>query len=123
MITAIDTNLLLDVLIPNERLFASSLGAIETAAAEGSLVICDLVYAELCIHFSTQQECDEFLEANDIRVTVEDHEHGVRVPHPPVLMPGEVQGMDLGHDEVAGPVLAEAEVPDAPVDHHQATML
>lgn len=33
-----------------------------------SLVICGLLYAELCIHFASQRDCDEFLEANDIRV-------------------------------------------------------
>lgn len=31
-------------------------------------MICDLVYAELCIHFSAQRECDAFLESNEIRV-------------------------------------------------------
>ena len=68
MITAIDTNVLLDVLIPNERFFELSLRAIEEAAGEGSLVVCDLVYAELCVHFAAQRECDAFLDANEIRV-------------------------------------------------------
>ena len=31
-------------------------------------MVCDLVYAELCIHFNTQSECDRFLQGNDIRV-------------------------------------------------------
>jgi predicted nucleic acid-binding protein len=31
-------------------------------------VISDIVYAELCIHFGTQHECDTFLESNEIRV-------------------------------------------------------
>jgi predicted nucleic acid-binding protein len=34
----------------------------------GSLVVCDLAYAELCIHFSSQSECDAFLDGNEIRV-------------------------------------------------------
>ena len=68
MITAIDTNVLLDVLIPNEKFFKLSLHAIETAAGEGSLEICDVVYAELCAQFATQRGCDEFLESNEIRV-------------------------------------------------------
>jgi predicted nucleic acid-binding protein len=68
MITAIDTNVLLDVLIPNEKFFELSLRAIEEAAGEGSLVACDVVYAELCVQFTTQRECDEFLESNEIRV-------------------------------------------------------
>ena len=68
MITAIDTNVLLDVLIPNEKFFELSLRAIEEAAGEGSLVVCDVVYAELCVQFTTQRGCDEFLESNEIRV-------------------------------------------------------
>jgi predicted nucleic acid-binding protein len=68
MITAIDTNVLLDVLIPNEKFFELSLQAIEKAAGEGSLVVCDAVYAELGAQFTTQRACDEFLESNEIRV-------------------------------------------------------
>jgi len=68
MITAIDTNVLLDILVPNEKFCDTSIQALEGAAAEGSLVACDLVYAELCVHFSTQGECERFLHANEIRV-------------------------------------------------------
>lgn len=68
MITAIDTNVLLDILIPNDRFVDLSLAEMEKAALEGSLVICDLVYAELCIHFPSQRECDTFLDGNDIRM-------------------------------------------------------
>jgi len=68
MITAIDTNILLDILVPNETFCDASVQAFEGAATSGSLVLCDLVYAELCIHFATQRECDGFLESNDIRV-------------------------------------------------------
>jgi predicted nucleic acid-binding protein len=68
MITAIDTNILLDVLVPNDKFCDASVGALENAAAGGSLVVCDLVYAELCIHFNTQSECDRFLQGNEIRV-------------------------------------------------------
>lgn len=32
------------------------------------MVICDLVYAELCVHFRTQRECDSFLESGEMRV-------------------------------------------------------
>jgi len=67
MITAIDTNVLLDVLLPNPTYVSKSTEALE-AASTGSLVICDLVYAELCVQFDHQAECDEFLEDNQIRV-------------------------------------------------------
>jgi predicted nucleic acid-binding protein len=68
MITAIDTNVLLDVLTANEKFCGMSAGALQSAATAGSLVVSDVVYAELCIHFSSQRECDAFLEENQIRV-------------------------------------------------------
>lgn len=68
MITAIDTNVLLDILLPNEAFCDAAIEAVESSAVAGSLVICDLVYAELCVHFHEQRECDEFLAANEIRV-------------------------------------------------------
>jgi hypothetical protein len=68
MITAIDTNVLLDILVPDPDYFEPSLKALEKAANAGSLVVCDLVYAELCVHFQHQADCDEFLQQNDIRV-------------------------------------------------------
>jgi predicted nucleic acid-binding protein len=68
MITAIDTNVLLDVLLPNVAFVAQSSQALEGCSTSGSLVICDLVYAELCLHFEAREKCDEFLADNDIRV-------------------------------------------------------
>jgi predicted nucleic acid-binding protein len=68
MITAVDTNILLDILVPNEQFYETSADALEEAAGEGSVVISDIVYAELCIHFENQRECDAFLESNEIRV-------------------------------------------------------
>ena len=74
MITALDTNVLLDVLLPDDSFFDLSLRAIERAATEGSLVICDLVYAELCVHFESRRECDAFLSENDIAVEPLNHD-------------------------------------------------
>jgi predicted nucleic acid-binding protein len=68
MITAIDTNILLDILIPNESFYESSAEALEQSSTAGSLVICDLVYAELCVHFPLQKESDAFLAENEVRV-------------------------------------------------------
>ena len=68
MITAVDTNILLDILVPNEQFYAASGDALEEAAGEGSIVISDIVYAELCIHFENQRDCDAFVESNEIRV-------------------------------------------------------
>jgi hypothetical protein len=61
MITAVDTNVLLDILLPNEDFVDQSGKALEIAATAGSLVICELVYAELCVGFDSQEQCDEFL--------------------------------------------------------------
>jgi len=68
MITAVDTNILLDILIPNEQFYEASADALQEAAGEGSIVISGIVYAELCIHFATQRECDAFLDSNEIRM-------------------------------------------------------
>ncbi len=68
MTTAIETNILLDILVPNKAFYEASASALQHAAGEGSLVISDIVYAELCIHFGTQRECDAFLVDNEIRI-------------------------------------------------------
>ena len=61
MITAVDTNVLLDILLPNEDFVERSGKSLEAAGTAGSLVICELVYAELCVAFDSQEQCDEFL--------------------------------------------------------------
>jgi len=68
MITAIDTNVLLDLLVADEAYCDLSASALEAAAAAGALVICDVVYAELCVHFRSQRDCDKFLEESQVRV-------------------------------------------------------
>ncbi len=68
MITAVDTNVLLDILVPNEEFYDASAAALQDCATAGSLVICDIVYAEICIHFPSRRECDGFLDATGIRV-------------------------------------------------------
>lgn len=68
MISAVDTNILLDILLPNEQFYEESAQALEGAVGEGSIVICDVVYAELCIHFESQRQCDAFLDSNEMRV-------------------------------------------------------
>ncbi|MBI4908009.1 MAG: type II toxin-antitoxin system VapC family toxin [Acidobacteria bacterium] len=68
MISAVDTNILLDILIPNPLWFERSLTTVESSASAGGLVICDTVYAELCCHFASQKDCDSFLDENEIQV-------------------------------------------------------
>jgi len=68
MLTALDTNVLLDILIPNDSFADCAEAAIEAAASEGLLVVCDIVYAEVCSQFATQKDCDFFFSDNMIRV-------------------------------------------------------
>ena len=68
MISAIDSNVLLDILIPNEKFVDAATAIVEDAAMLGSLVVCDIVYAEICIQFPTQRECDHFFDSNEIRI-------------------------------------------------------
>jgi predicted nucleic acid-binding protein len=68
MITALDTNVIFDILLPNVNFVEKSARAIQAGAQAGSLIICDIVYAEVCFEFSSQTQCDQFLEANRINV-------------------------------------------------------
>lgn len=51
MITAVDTNVLLDVLSADPTFAPRSLAALESCAAAGRLVVCEIVYAELAAAF------------------------------------------------------------------------
>jgi predicted nucleic acid-binding protein len=61
MITAIDTNILIDVIKGEE----GAIDAISKAATEGQLIISEMIYAELCTGMS-QKEVDHFLENSNI---------------------------------------------------------
>lgn len=61
MKTAIDTNVLLDVLGHDPRHERDSAVALKQASEQGRLVICELVYAELATQFWTVDELDEVL--------------------------------------------------------------
>jgi predicted nucleic acid-binding protein len=67
-LTALDTNVILDILIPNEQFADLAESAIEAAASDGLVVVCDMVYAEVCSQFATQKECDRFFADSVIRV-------------------------------------------------------
>lgn len=68
MITAVDTNVLLDVLLPNDQFVDASARALTASAASGPLVVCAVVYAELSTAFSSRRLCDSFLDDNEIQV-------------------------------------------------------
>jgi predicted nucleic acid-binding protein len=68
MITAVDTNILLDILIPNAKYAKASKQLLDEALAQGALVICEVVYAELASQFPTKQELKRFLADTKIRL-------------------------------------------------------
>ncbi len=68
MITAIDTNILLDIFLPDPEFGDCSLSALERAYGRGALVICTVVYAELVPQFENRKLLDATLEKLDIEV-------------------------------------------------------
>lgn len=67
MITAVDTNILLDVLVPGEPHADSSERALAESLRAGPIVISEPVYAELAGRFPTREEMDRFLQDTGIR--------------------------------------------------------
>ena len=62
MITAIDTNILLDILTGNAHAQAA-LTALDKAATQGALTVCEIVYSELAAAFEGDQSLlDSFLK-------------------------------------------------------------
>jgi predicted nucleic acid-binding protein len=61
MITAVDTNVLLDVFLPDPKFAESSAFLLKQAYDEGALVICDIVYAELVPQFGDRRSLDRAL--------------------------------------------------------------
>ncbi len=61
MITAVDTNVWLDVFFPDKKFAAESARLLKLAFNEGALVICDIVYAELGPQFKKRNLLDETL--------------------------------------------------------------
>jgi len=68
MITAIDTNILLDILIPDEKYAESSKSLLDSYIEKGRLIISEIVYAELASQFASSTEMNRFLSATGIRL-------------------------------------------------------
>ncbi|MBW2039159.1 MAG: type II toxin-antitoxin system VapC family toxin [Deltaproteobacteria bacterium] len=69
MITAVDTNILLDVFLPDPQWGEHSLRALEVAYNQGALVMCTIVYAELVPQFEERSSLDAALQK--INCTIE----------------------------------------------------
>ncbi|MDA2928661.1 hypothetical protein MYX84_01750 [Acidobacteria bacterium AH-259-O06] len=68
MITAVDSNILIDVLIEDPVWGERSHQTLIQAAAEGALVIHEVVVAEIASCFATQAELKESLDEVPIRI-------------------------------------------------------
>ncbi len=71
MITAVDTNVLLDILHGDELHGPESRERLKAAYDAGAVVVCDIVYAELVPAFDDRTLLDD--TAADQRVTVSHH--------------------------------------------------
>lgn len=56
MITAVDTNVLLDILVPNAPHREESERTLAEALRAGAVIISEAVYAELAAHFRDQAD-------------------------------------------------------------------
>ena len=68
MITALDTNIQLDVLVPGAPHGSACERSMDDAVRAGAVVISEPVYAELAAHFPERRELDGFLEATGLRL-------------------------------------------------------
>jgi predicted nucleic acid-binding protein len=74
MITFVDTNVLLDVFLPDPQWGEKSKQALDQAYADGSLVINEIIYAELAPQFPEKRLLDETMKTLGIRVVLLDLE-------------------------------------------------
>jgi len=69
MITSVDTNILLDVFLPDKKFVADSSKLLKSAYDEGALIICDIVYAELVPQFNDRKSLDRTLSEINVKTS------------------------------------------------------
>jgi len=74
MITFVDTNVLLDVFLPDPQWGEKSSHALDQAYTDGSLVVNEIIYAELAPQFPEKKLLDQILKTLGIRVVLLDLE-------------------------------------------------
>jgi predicted nucleic acid-binding protein len=67
MITFVDTNVLLDVFLPDPKWGATSKDLLDQAYVQGSLIINEIIYAELAPQFARKDLLDDTLKVLGIR--------------------------------------------------------
>jgi predicted nucleic acid-binding protein len=68
MILAVDTNILLDILIPNSAHASSSLNYLTNLSPDEEVIVCEVVFAELASQFGSLDDLLNFLRDTGIRV-------------------------------------------------------
>lgn len=68
MITVVDTNILLDVLLPNDKHVKSSQKLLKIAYNSGALVINQIIYSELSPQFKSKKDLDLVLKTLNIKI-------------------------------------------------------
>jgi predicted nucleic acid-binding protein len=68
LISAVDTNILFDILIPGEPHAKSSKKLLDKYLASGKLILCEVVFAELAARFPSEQELKLFLADTGMRL-------------------------------------------------------
>ena len=68
MITFVDTNVLLDVFLPDPKWGEASKSFLNQAYIQGSLIINEIIYAELAPQFARKDLLDDTLKVLDIRI-------------------------------------------------------
>lgn len=85
MITAVDTSVLLDEFLGDERFGARSREQLREAYGTGAVLICDVVYAELVPAFGEREGLDETLRTMNVTASPIDahiaYEAGLRWGH------------------------------------------
>jgi hypothetical protein len=68
MSIALDTNILFDILLPDPQFKDSSLSLLKKYAKTDKLIICDIVYGELALHFKEHGELNKFIADTSIKL-------------------------------------------------------
>jgi predicted nucleic acid-binding protein len=99
MLTAIDSSVLLDVVIDSPAHAESSERALRKVAAEGGLIICECVLAEIRPAFPSTSAIEEFLNDWQLRFLPSSRESALRA--------GELFGLYLQRGGKGGRVVAD----------------
>jgi len=67
-LTIVDTNILFDLTTRDSQWASWSLKAVETAAADGPLLINAVIYAELSTRYETLRDVDDFIDKAGIQL-------------------------------------------------------